>query len=50
MIYASERYSAAMLEKLAHGNGRMPPNQHWIAITPPPGVSYKMSSAAHHPG
>ena len=50
MIYASEHYSTAMLEKLAHGNGRMPPNQHWIAITAPPGVSYEMFSAAHHPG
>ncbi len=50
MIYASEHYSTAMLEKLVHGNGRMPPNQHWIAITIPPGVSYEMLSAAHHAG
>ena len=50
MIYAAEHYSTAMLEKLVHGNGRMPPNQHWIAITIPPGVSYEVLSVAHHPG
>ena len=50
MIYTSEHYSAAMLEKLVHGNGHMPPNQHWIEITIPPGVSYETLSTAHYPG
>ena len=50
MIYAAEHYSTAMLEKLVHGNGRMPPNQHWIEITIPPGVSYEMLSPPHLPG
>jgi RES domain-containing protein len=50
MIYTSEHYSLAMLEKLVHGNGHMPPNQHWIAISIPPGVSYEVFSTAHHPG
>ena len=50
MIYASEHYSTAMLEKLVHGNGRMPPNQHFIRITIPPGVSYEVFSTDHHPG
>ncbi len=50
MIYTSEHYSTAMLEKLAHGNGHMPPNQHWIEITIPNGISYEMFSEAHHPG
>ncbi len=50
MIYASRHYSTAMLEKLVHGNGRMPPGQHWIEITIPPGVSYEVFSTAHHPG
>ena len=50
MIYTSEHYSTAMLEKLVHGNGQMPPNQHWIEITIPPGVSYEILSVAHHPG
>ena len=40
MIYTSEHDSTAMLEKLVHGNGRMPTNQHWIAITIPPGVAH----------
>jgi RES domain-containing protein len=50
VIYASEHYSTAVLEKLVHGNGRMPPNQHWIEILLPPGVSYETFSIAHHPG
>jgi RES domain-containing protein len=50
MIYAAEHYSSAMLEKLVHGNGHMPPNQHWIEITIPPDVSYEVFSTAHHPG
>ncbi len=50
MIYAGEHYSTAMLEKLARGNGHMPPNQHWIEIAIPPGVSYEVFSTAHHPG
>ncbi len=50
MIYTSEHYSTAMLEKLMHGNGQMPPNQHWIEISIPPGVSYEILSTAHHPG
>ena len=49
MIYTSEHYSTALLEKLVHGNGHMPPNQHWIEITIPPSVSYEMLSTAHHP-
>jgi len=50
MIYTSEHYSTAMLEKLVHGNGRLPPNQHWIEIAIPPGVSYEIFSTADHPG
>ena len=42
VIYASEHYSTAMLEKLVHGNGLMPPNQHFIEITLSRGVSYEM--------
>lgn len=42
LIYASEYYSTAMLEKLVHGSGRIPPNQHFIRITVPNGVSYEM--------
>jgi RES domain-containing protein len=50
MIYTSEHYSTAMLEKLVHGNGRLPPNQHWIEIAIPPGVTYEIFSRDHHPG
>lgn len=49
MIYASEHYSTAMLEKLVHGGGRLPPRQHFIEIVIDAGVSYEMFSAAHHP-
>ena len=50
IVYASEHYSTAMLEKLAHGSGRLPPNQHFIEITIDAGVSYEVFSPAHHPG
>ena len=50
VIYASEHYSTAMLEKLVHGSGRLPPNQHFIEITIDAGLTYEMVSAAHHPG
>ena len=49
MIYASEHYSTAMLEALVHGSGRLPPNQHFIAITIPNGASYETFSEARVP-
>ena len=45
MIYASESYSTAMLETLAHWNGALPPNQHFIEITMPRGGSYEVVTA-----
>lgn len=50
MIYAARSYSTALLEKLVHGSGRLPPNQHWIAITLPHGLSYEVLEAAALPG
>ena len=50
VVYAAETYSAAMLEKLASGNGRLPPNQHWIRITIPNGTSYEIVTKDHLPG
>ena len=50
IIYASENYSTAVLEKLAHGNGMLPPNQHFVSITIPAGVSYEIVSKDHLPG
>jgi RES domain-containing protein len=42
VIYAAENFATAMLEKLAHGKGAMPPNQHAIEITCPAGLSYEI--------
>lgn len=44
VIYSSEHYSTALLEKLVHGSGRLPPNQHYIAITVPRGLTYEVLS------
>jgi RES domain-containing protein len=49
MIYTSEHYSTAMLEKLVHGSGSLPPNQHFIEITILNGVSYELLNIAHLP-
>jgi RES domain-containing protein len=50
VIYAAEHYSTAMLEKLAHGSGVLPPNQHFIRITIPNDLSYEMLDPAQLPG
>lgn len=50
VIYAAEHYSTAMLEKLVHGGGLMPPNQHYIEITLPHGLSYEMVTKDALPG
>lgn len=42
VIYASLHYSTAMLEKLVHWNGALPPNQHFVEITIPAGLSYEV--------
>jgi len=42
VIYTSEHYGTAMLEKLVHYNGILPPNQHFITIEIPVGVSYEI--------
>src|SRR5690606_22257013 len=44
LIYASEHYATAMLEKLANGSGDLPPDQHYIEITIDAGVSYETFS------
>lgn len=49
MIYASEHYSTAMLERLVHGSGQIPPNQHFIKITIPNGTTYEVLSPAAVP-
>lgn len=50
VVYASEHYATAMLEKLVHANGVLPPNQHFISITIPNGTSYEVFQTAAHPG
>lgn len=41
VIYTSQNYGTALLEKLAHWNGILPPNQHFITVTIPNGTSYE---------
>ena len=50
VIYTSEHYSTAMLEKLVHTSAVLPPNQHWIRITIPNGISYEVFQPPAHPG
>jgi RES domain-containing protein len=50
IIYTSEYYSTAMLEKLVHANAVMPANQHFIRITIPNETSYEIFQTADHPG
>ena len=50
VIYASEHYSTAMLEKLVHLRSILPPNQHHVRITIPNGTSYEVFQTAAHPG
>jgi RES domain-containing protein len=50
VIYAAQAYSLAMLEKLAHWNGVLPQNQHFVAAMIPAGVSYEVFQPAAHVG
>ena len=50
VIYASEHYATAMLEALAHWNGTLPPNQHFIEIAVPEGTGYEVATAETVPG
>jgi len=50
IIYTSEHYSTALLEKLVHGSGHLPPNQHYVEITIPHGLSYEVFSPPSLPG
>ena len=50
VIYASEHYSTAMLEKLVRGGGVLPPNQHYVQITIPNGIDYEVLEPAALPG
>lgn len=45
VISAAEHSSTALLEKLAHWNGTLPPNQHFIEVTIPAGTRYEVVTA-----
>ncbi len=43
IIYCSQNYSTALLEKLVHANtGKIPKEQQWIEISIPAGTSYEV--------
>jgi RES domain-containing protein len=42
VIYCAEHLSTALLEKLVHYSGRIPSNQHYIAIVIPNGTTYEV--------
>lgn len=50
MIYTSADCATAMLEKLVHGSGRLPPDQHFIEITLSVGLSYETVNLPDLPG
>lgn len=50
IIYSSEHYSTSLLEKLVHGSGQLPPNQHYVEITIPRGLTYEAFSPPTLPG
>lgn len=50
MLYCCEHYSTAMLEKLVHGAGHLPPNQHFVEIECDAGSSYEVFLPERHPG
>lgn len=50
MIDASEHYSTTMPQKLVHGSGNLPPNQHFAEITIPNGTTYEMVEPTRLPG
>lgn len=50
LIYCSEHFSTALLEKLVHGSGRLPPNQYHVRVTVPASCSYESFSEPSMPG
>lgn len=46
VLYTCEHYSTAMLEKLVRGSGLLPPNQHYIEISIPNGITYEVLDPA----
>jgi RES domain-containing protein len=50
VIYASQHYSTALLEKLVRYSGGLPKGQHYIRIEIPAGVSYEVVTVHSLPG
>ena len=50
LIYTCQHYSTAMLEKLVHGSGHLPPNQHFIEIALPATATYEVFAPHQCPG
>lgn len=51
IIYCSEHYSTALLEKLVHSNtGKLPQGQQWIEISIPAGTTYEVVTPHSLPG
>ncbi|MDI7776595.1 RES domain-containing protein [Asticcacaulis sp. EMRT-3] len=50
IIYSAANYATTLLEKLVHGGGILPDDQHYIEITIPPGVSYERFDTKKYPG
>ena len=50
VIYASEHYATALLEKLVYCNGNLPPNEHFVEVDIPAGVSYEVVTKDSLPG
>jgi RES domain-containing protein len=42
VIYTARYYSTALLEKLVHGSGSIPKNQHYIEVTLPDNLTYEV--------
>ncbi|MFI4988520.1 MAG: RES family NAD+ phosphorylase [Alphaproteobacteria bacterium] len=49
LLYTSEHYSTALLEKLVHANGILPPDQHFIEIIIASGTTYEVLDEAALP-
>lgn len=50
VIYVSRSYATAMLEKLVHFQGIMPPNQHFIEVAIPADTTYEVANPDSLPG
>jgi RES domain-containing protein len=50
LVYSSEHYSTALIKKLVRGSGRLPPNQYYVEIAIPRGLSYEVFSPPSLPG